>query len=153
MQRSACFVGAVLLSLPVLFAACAASPVVECKWPRPGAAAGDALVAQNYDDMTPIPLDAVQFTNVGLARQVVVQQLVASRTSTQTVQVTGRLVNCTDQPLVIGSRLHFMDARQVPVEDVSVWQRIVLQPRAMAQWHAMSMSPEAERYVVELRPE
>lgn len=135
-------------------AGCASEPVVvECKWPRPQAAAGDALVSQAYGAMTPIPLNAVQFTSSSLARQVVVQELFARRTPTQTVQVTGRLVNCTDTPLVVASRLHFMDARQIPVEDVSAWQRIVLHPRAMTQWQALSASPDAESYVVELRAE
>lgn len=127
--------------------------VVECKWPRPAAPAGDALVAQNYDAMTPIPLNALQFTSAALARQVVVQQLSARRTPTNTVQVTGRLVNCTDEPLVVASRLHFMDAKQIPVEDSSVWQRIVLHPRALGQWQTQSTSADAHHYVVELRAE
>lgn len=146
---------ALVLLLALALGGCANEPlaVVECKWPRPGAPAGTALVAQNYDAMSPIPVNAVQFTSQTLAREVVVQQLSARRTATQTVQVTGRLVNCTDRPIVIGSRLHFMDAKQVPVEDTSVWQRIVMAPRAMAHWQAQSMSAQAEHYVVELRAE
>lgn len=143
-------------TLALTVGGCANEPraVVECKWPRPGAPAGAALVAQDYDDaMTPIPLNAVQFTGQTLAREVVVQQLSARRTATQTIQVTGRLVNCTDRPIVVSSRLHFMDAKQVPVEDTSTWQRIVMAPRAMAQWQALSMSAQAEHYVVELRAE
>lgn len=144
-----------VLLLGLALGGCANEPlaVVECKWPRPGAPAGVALVAQAYDAMSPIPIDAVQFTSQALAREVVVQQLSAHRTTTQTVQITGRLVNCTDRPIVVGSRLHFMDAKQVPVEDTSVWQRIVMAPRAMAHWQAQSMSAQAEHYVVELRAE
>jgi hypothetical protein len=147
---------ALLLALALTGGGCANEPraVVECKWPRPGAPVGAALVAQDYNDaMSPIPLNAVQFTSQALAREIVVQQLSARRTATQTVQVTGRLVNCTDRPIVVGSRLHFMDAKQMPVEDTSVWQRILMAPRAMAQWQAQSMSGQAEHYVVELRAE
>jgi hypothetical protein len=149
-----------VLALPAALAGggCAAPPpapaVVQCTWPRPpGGPAGDALVALNYDAMTPIPVDAVQFTNEALAREVVVQQLSARRTSTNTVQVSARLVNCTDYPVVVGSRLHFMDANHVPVEDVSVWQRLVLRPRALGQIQESSMSRDVEHYVVELRAE
>jgi hypothetical protein len=151
-----------LLSALVLPAAlagggCAAPPpppVVQCTWPRPaGGPVGDALVALNYGAMTPVPTDAVQFTHEGLAREVVVQQLSAQRTSTRTVRVTGRLVNCTDYPVVVGSRLHFMDANHVPVEDVSVWQRVVLRPRSLGQFQESSMSRDVEHYVVELRAE
>lgn len=146
------------LSLPLVLAVggCAAPPptaVVQCSWPHAAAPAGDALVALAYDAMTPIPVDAVQFTDEALAHQVVVQQLSAHRTPTNTVQVMARLVNCTDAPIVVGSRLHFMDANHVPVEDVSVWQRVVLRPRAMGQLQESSLSRGVEHYVVELRDE
>ena len=147
------------LWLTVAFAAgltgCATSEpvVVECHWPRPAPPAGHALVAQNYDSMTPIPLNALQFTNEELARQVVVQQLSARRTPTSTVEVTGLLVNCTDQPLVVASRMQFLDAKQFPVEDASVWQRLVMHPRALSRFQAQSTSREVQHYVVELRSE
>ncbi len=152
------FIGALALPAALAGSGCVApppaSPVVQCTWPRPaGAPPGDALVALNYDAMTPIPTDAVQFTNEALAREVVVQHLSAHRTPTNTVQVSARLVNCTDYPVVVDSRLHFMDANHMPLEDVSVWQRVVLRPRALGQIQESSMSHGVEHYVVELRPE
>jgi Protein of unknown function (DUF1425) len=146
------------LTLPLVLdlggcAAPARTAVVQCPRPLAAPPAGDALVALAYDAMTPIPVDAVQFTNEALAHQVVVQQLSAHRTPTDTVQVTARLVNCTDAPVVVGSRLHFMDANHLPLEDVSVWQRVVLRPRAMAQLQESSLTRGVEHYVVELRDE
>lgn len=147
---------ALSLPLPLSVGGCAAPPptaVVQCTPPQAAAPAGDALVALAYDAMTPIPIDAVQFTNEAMAHQVVVQQLSARRTPTNTVQVVARLVNCTDVPIIVGSRVHFMDANHVPVEDVSVWQRVVLRPRAMGQLQESSMTRGVEHYVVELRDE
>jgi hypothetical protein len=52
--------------LVVALTGCAATrkPVVECRFPRQAAPPpGHALVAQEYGEISPIPLDAVQYTD------------------------------------------------------------------------------------------
>ena len=127
-------------------------PVVQCTFPAQGAPPpGSALVAHEYGAISPIPLNAVQFTETNLSKQVAVQLLQARRTATNTVQVTARFVNCTDTPLVVGVRTNFMDVSQSPTESATVWQNVVLHPRALGMYQESSMSKEVESYIVELR--
>jgi hypothetical protein len=142
---------AAIASVPGCMTA-ARKPVVECKFPRVAAPpAGSALVAQEYGSISPIPLDAVQFTDRKLSKEVAVQSLQASRTPTNTVQVTARLINCTDSAVVVGARSNFMDGSQAAIEAQTAWQNVVLQPRAMGVYQESSLSKAVERYVVELR--
>jgi hypothetical protein len=127
-------------------------PVVQCTFPKQAAPkAGDALVSEEYGAISPVPLDAVQFTNQVLSKQIAVQSLQAHRTTTNTVQVTARLINCTDTPLVVSVRSSFMDASRFALEPATVWQNVVLQPRAMGTYQESSLSKAVEHYVVELR--
>ena len=126
-------------------------PVVQCKFPRRALQHGPALVAKQYGEISPIPLDAVQFLDGSLSKEVVVQSLLATRTATNTVMVTARLVNCTDGPLALGARLNFMDAQDAVAEPQSMWQTLVLQPRSLGVYQESSVSKTVQHYVVELR--
>jgi hypothetical protein len=109
------------------------------------------LVAQEYGKISPIPLDAVQFTDRGLSKEIAVQSLQAHRTPTNTVQVTARLINCTDDAVVVGVRSSFMDGQELAIEAATAWQNVVLQPRSMGTYQESSLSRGVEHYVVELR--
>jgi hypothetical protein len=137
----------------ITLSGCAATrhPVVQCKFPRQTLPAGDALVAQEYGAISPIPLDAVQFLDQTLSRRLAVQSLLATRTETDTVRVTARLINCTDTPLTVGARLDFIDGQHAAAEPQSVWQTLVLQPRSMALYQESSFSRAVQHYVMELR--
>lgn len=127
-------------------------PVVECGFPSQAAPPpGSALVATQYGAISPIPLDAVQFTDRALTRQVAAQSLHARRSPTNTVEVSARFINCTDAPLVMGARTNFMDGTERAVEQASAWKNVVMQPRAMGDYNESSMSAQAEHYVIELR--
>lgn len=127
-------------------------PVVECGFPSQAAPPpGTALVATQYGAISPIPLDAVQFTDRTLSRQVAAQSLNARRSPTNTVEVSARFINCTDAPLVLGARTNFMDGTERAVEQASAWKNVVMQPRAMGDYSESSMSAQAEHYVIELR--
>src|SRR5690349_3393090 len=99
------------LALAALAAGCVNVPdaVVECSVPKARPAPkGPALVGHEYGmKMSPIPLDAVQFTEQRIANSVAVQALYASRTPAETVQVTARFVNCTEEPIAIRARTSF----------------------------------------------
>lgn len=145
-------------SMVSLLTACATPPdhkVVECSAPaKSGRAPGPALVGASYGmEMTPIPLDAIQFTNAALWQQVAVQQVSASRTATDRVEVVARLVNCTDKVVIISARTSFMDERTAPTEPISAWQRVFIQPRSTALYSEKSISPDRVRhYLIEVAP-
>lgn len=140
----------------VLVTACAQNKmqrkiVVECDFPPTDAPAGPALVAREYGKNSPIPLNAVQFTSTSLKNALVVQMLTASRTETNSAQVYARVINCTDQPLKLGLRTSFLNGRQVPVEPVSAWKTVWVQPFTTGNYTENSISQDVGFYLVEVR--
>jgi hypothetical protein len=131
--------------------------VVKCKTGKARKApayAGAALVANVPRSMTSIDLNAVQFTDKALTRQMVVEGLFARRTDTDTVEVSARFVNCTGQPLTIRARSNFMDEVQYPVEPSSAWQRVIIQPYATGVYRERSMKrDEVKYYLIEIASE
>jgi hypothetical protein len=138
-------------------------PVVECSTPSwaqvqgsasPSQISQPALVGKDYGmAMTPIPLDAVQFTSKALAETLAIQSVAARRTPTDTVQVTSRVVNCTDKVINFLVRTSFMDANQVPAEPVSAWRTVIVQPRATALYQENSIGKESVvHYLIEVAP-
>lgn len=111
-----------------------------------------ALVPAVPGTMTPIPLNSVSMTDPEITNTVLVQYTGAQRSPTGTVEVTTRMVNCTDYPMIVEGRTHFFDAGQRPVEPVSAWQRVHLPPRALGTY--IESSTDAQRvqtYLTELR--
>lgn len=146
------------LSALCLLAGCADVPdaVVQCSVPKSRPAPkGPALVGHEYGmKITPVPLDAVMFTEQRVANAVAIQALYASRTATQTVQVTARFVNCTEQPIALRARTSFLRESQAPTEPTSAWQTVYLSPKGMATYTESSMARgEVANYVVELAGE
>ena len=143
-------------SMVLLGAGCATDvpdAVVECSVPRSRPAPkGPALVGHEYGmKVSPIPLDAVQFTEQRIANTVAVQALYASRTPTETVQVTARFVNCTEKPITIRARTSFLKASQAPNEPISAWQNVHLNPKATGLYTESSLGrSEVTNYLVEL---
>jgi hypothetical protein len=129
--------------------AAAENKVVACKTGRAARApsvAGPALVANIPRAMTPIALNAVQFTDRALTRTVLVEGLFARRTETDTVEVTARLVNCTGAPVQALARSSFMDEAQAPTEPTSGWRRIFLPPYGTGVYREKSVGREAVHY-------
>ena len=154
-MKSALMLAALAGSLLATTAA-AENNVVKCKtWQARRAApvAGPALVANVPKSMTPIDLNAVQFTDKPLTRQVLVEGLFARRTETDTVEVTARFVNCTDKPLQVQARSSFMDVSQAPTEPVSAWTRVFIPPKGTGTYRERSMGrDEVQYYLIELAP-
>lgn len=125
--------------------------VVECKTPTAPDRPGPALVGQTYGmAMTPLPLNSVQFGSHEVARSMAVQNLFASRTSTDSVQVQVRFVSCLDRPTSVRVRTSFLRNDSSPAEAPSAWQLMFLQPRATALYSELSTSQDAERYLIEV---
>jgi hypothetical protein len=101
---------------------------------------------------TQMPVNSVAITDYGITNKVWVEATNARRTPTGTVEVWARFVNCTDFPLQIEGRTHFLDEGRGPAEPVSAWHRVFLPPRAFAVYQEASTSVQAVRfYYVEVR--
>jgi hypothetical protein len=99
-----------------------------------------------------MPLNSVAITDYGITNKVWVEAANARRTPTGTVEVWARFVNCTDFPLQIEGRTHFLDEGRAPAEAVSAWNRVFLAPRSFAVYQESSTNISAVRfYYVEVR--
>lgn len=113
---------------------------------------GPALVANVPRSMTPISLDAVQWTDKTLRRKMVVEGLFARRNEAENVEVTARFVNCTTKDMVIQARASFMDGNQFPTEKTSAWQNVAMPARATAVFTGSSVGgTKVEHFLVEIR--
>jgi hypothetical protein len=111
-----------------------------------------ALLPAQPGTMTPIALNSVSFADSYAAGMVLVQYTGAQRMPTGTIEVTTRMVNCTDYPLVIEGRTNFFDEGQRPVEPVSAWQKVHLPPRSVGHYSEMSIDTKrVQTYLTELR--
>lgn len=152
-------VGAAVL---VLLGACASKgaseprQTVSCTAPttaRP-APSGPALVTQDYGTaISPIPLNAVLFTNEGLAKRTAVQGIYSSRTESGTVRVSVRFVSCADQPLMVRARTSFLTKSMAPAEAPTAWQNVALTPNATALYSEISVAQdEVGMFLIEVAP-
>ncbi len=137
-------------------AAAAENRVVTCdtwKARAYGDSNGPALVANVASSMTPIDLNAVQFTDRKLGRRIIVEGVQAVRTPTQGLKVFVRLVNCKSEPITVQLRTNFLDNNQMPTEQPSAWRTVFLSPRATAGYEELSIAgPKVGAFYVELRP-
>lgn len=100
--------------------------------------------------MTALPLNSVQFGSSEVAHSVAIQSLFAERSSSDTVQVTARLVSCLDVPAAVRVRTSFLRASTAPAEPTSGWKTVYLEPRATALYTEFSTSRDAASYLVEI---
>lgn len=113
---------------------------------------GPILVSQIPGSITHIPLNAVNITDVAITNKIMVQANNARRADDGDVEVFARLVNCTDYPLQVEGRTHFLDAGQADAEPVTAWSRVHLPARALGSYAARSTAGAAvESYLIELR--
>jgi hypothetical protein len=155
----------VLLALmcgPLLSAGCASGGlepvrpqgVLRCgldQAARAHAASGPALAPLVEGAFSPIPLESVQFLDPETARTVAVQAVVVQRTSTGTVRVVGRFVNCSGSPAQLLARTSFLSDGTAPSEPTSAWRRIYLEGRASAVYDEVSTSRQVRHYLIEAK--
>jgi len=114
---------------------------------------GPGIVAQVYDSVSKVPLDAVLAQDRGLFRGVIVQSLFAARTPSDTVQVTARFANCTDRELQVRARTSFLRADRGPAEPSSAWQTVFMAPRSLSVYQESSLTrSEVANYYIEIAP-
>jgi hypothetical protein len=126
-------------------------PVAQCVTPIDGNRPGPALVGQQYGmQMSPLPLNSVQFDGYGTAQSLAIQRIFASRTPTGTVQLTARLVSCLDYPSTVRIRAAFLRADESPAEPVSAWREVHLSPRATATYTEYSTAQDVADFLIEI---
>ena len=113
---------------------------------------GPVLVPLIPGSIAPIALNAVNITDFAITNKIMVQASNAKRLETGNVEVFARLVNCTDFPLQVEARTHFLDARQVEAEPMTAWNRIFLPARSVGSYADLSTAGTAvESYLIDLR--
>lgn len=145
---------AIALAFTAQTAAARENRVVHCDTWRARAdmgTSGPALVANVPSSMTPISLNAVQFTDKRIQRKMVVEGLFARRTENNNVQVMARFVNCKKEPLVLKVRSSFLDATQFPTEKTSSWKTVFVPPFATGVYTESSIATDkVASYLIEL---
>lgn len=114
---------------------------------------GPAIVSEAYNAVSAVPLNAVQIGDRDLFYKVMVQSLFADLTPTGTVKVTVRIANCSDSVLSLRARTSFLSKGNVPAEPASAWQTVLLEPKSLGVYEALSLSTSAvDTYYIELAP-
>ena len=113
---------------------------------------GPIIVSAFPGAISDMPLNAVNISDTRIIHKVLVQATNAKRLETGGIQVWTRLVNCTDFPLQVEGRTHFLDEKQTEVEPVSAWQRVMLPARTFNIYSEKSTATkEAASYLIEIR--
>jgi hypothetical protein len=144
----------------VLTSACGTSPntgmrTTSC---NAGALGSGAVPANGVIDsqirgaFTPIPLDQIQILDPQLVPYVMIQSAGSTRTATQTLHVMARMVNCTNEPMQLEARTHFISASGGSAEPISAWKRIYVPQRALGVYEEYSVSTVlADKFLIEMR--
>lgn len=143
-------------SLTLALTACSNNPkiVAECKGsPKDPSNEGPALVGQGYGrDMSPIPLNAVVFSDKETASHVAIHGLYAAKTDAEVVEVGVRLLNCTKANVNVAVRTSFMDAKQRPTEKPTAWKNVLIPAGTTGEYTALSVGTDnVKYYLVEVR--
>ena len=114
--------------------------------------ANGVLDSQIPGSFSPIPLDQIQILEPNLIKQVMVQSAGAGRTATQTMHVQARMVNCTDAPIQVEARTHFIAASGASNEPISAWKRIYIPQRGLGVYEEFSLGTiMADKFLIEMR--
>lgn len=159
----AAFKAAVLVSATLglaLTSACASAPQTGMRTTSCNASAlgngsvpaNGVLDSQIPGSFSPIPLDQIQILDPTLIPQVIIQSAGAGRSATQTLMVQARMVNCTDAPIAVEARTHFIAPSGASNEPISAWKRIDIPQRGLGVYAESSMgTTQADKFLIELR--
>ena len=152
------FRGLVPVSLLLALAACQTTTVLpkpQCDF-RPllsqAPPSGPVLLPLVPGSVTAMPLNAVNITDIAITNKIMVQATNARRLDGGDVEVFARFVNCTDFPLQLEARTHFLDAGQADTEPVTAWSRIHMPAHTIGTYSNRSTSGSSvQSYLVEVR--
>lgn len=153
----------VTLLVPVLVAGLASAcqhpaqvlPAPQCDFRAinaQGPTQGSVLVPQVPGSAEMMPLNAVNITDAAITNKIVVQSTNARREADGDVTVFARLINCTDYPLQLEARTHFLDSGQLDAEPVTAWTRLHSAAHGLVSYSTRSTAGEmVASYLVEVR--
>lgn len=117
-----------------------------------GPAQGAVLVPLVPGSAEVMPLNAVNITDAAITNKIVTQSTNARREANGDVTVFARLVNCTDYPLQLEARTHFLDAGQIDAEPVTAWTRLHATAHGLVGYTTHSTAGSAvQSYLIEVR--
>ena len=135
--------------LKLLLAVCASSAVFAtgaCVRPRDPLA---PLVGERRTDFT-LEMNRVLLLDERLREALLVERSGGRRSQTNTIEVYATLRSRLNEPSRIIARARFFDASQRPL-DVTQWTTLFLERRGLADYTALSTSPEAAAFIVEIQ--
>ena len=154
-------------SIGVLAAGCLAAGLAACQQtakvaPGPlcdfrpvaarGPAQGPVVVPLVPGSAEAMPLNAVNITDAAITNKVLVQSTNARREANGDITVFARLLNCTDYPLQLEARTHFLDGGQIDAESVTAWTRLHSAAHGFVGYTTRSTARTAvQSYLVEVR--
>ena len=153
----------VTLLVPVLVAGLASAcqhsakvlPAPQCDFRAinaQGPVEGPVLVPQVPGSAEVMPLNAVNITDAAITNKIVVQSTNARRETNGDVTVFARLINCTDYPLQLEARTHFLDGAQLDAEPVTAWTRLHSAAHGLVSYSTRSTAGGmVASYLVEVR--
>ncbi|MBF0178684.1 MAG: hypothetical protein HQM03_01525 [Magnetococcales bacterium] len=99
-----------------------------------------------------MPLNHLNITDKSILKKVMVHSLNVDRNEHGRIRVWARLVNCTEFPLQVEGRTHFLTDMQAPAEPVSAWKRVHLPPKTFSIYEIQSLTgKEAFSFLIEMR--
>ena len=117
-----------------------------------GPAQGTVLVPLVPGSAEVMPLNAVNITDTAITNKIVTQSTNARRETNGDITVFARLVNCTDYPLQLEARTHFLDAGQTDAEPVTAWTRLHTTAHGLVGYTTRSTAGSAvQSYLIEVR--
>jgi len=136
-----------------LTSACGTAPTTGMRTTSCNAGAlGSGVVSANGVLDSQIPLDQIQILEPNLTQQVMIQWAGSTRTATRTMQVQARMVNCTDTPIQVEARTHFIAASGASNEPISAWKRVYIPQRGLGVYEEFSLGTVmADKFLIEMR--
>lgn len=130
-------------------------PAPQCDFSAVNAqtpAHGRVLVPLVPGSAEAMPLNAVNILDRGITNKVLVQSTTARREESGDVTVHARLINCTDFPLQLEARTHFLDKGDVDAEPVTAWTRLHSEPHGLVSYTTRStVGALVDSYLIEVR--
>ena len=126
-------------------------PLVNCDFNVSGSTSAQTDGGQ-AGFLAAVPANSFNFIEGNLGNKIVVRNAALSLNASGTTKLDVGFANCTDFPLQIEARAHFMDGNGVPLEQASGWKRVYLQPRSFSQYFESSTSDQpVASYLVDVR--
>lgn len=95
----------------------------------------------------------VIFTDKGLSKDMRVVDVSSAVQPDGRLKVNAELENSTGKTMVIQVQTQFRGAQGVLSEDVTNWHTIVVAPHSSTSYQTVSMSSQAQDYVIRVKPE